>query len=80
MTAAIDIDEQAWYWHTQLEVETQNAMRLPSYPSVLRQMRKRQIKQVIAGKDLVFALGEDVNTSGSSSTVKDSQLTNSNPS
>ena len=36
-------------------------------------MRKRKINKVFAGKDLVFALGDDVQTNASSSTVKDSQ-------
>jgi len=36
-------------------------------------MRKRSIKKVFTGKDLVFALGEDINTNGSTMTVKESQ-------
>ena len=52
-------------------------MRLTPYPFVAKQMRKRVIKKVWAGKDLVFALGDDVHTNNSSSTVKDSQLTGS---
>ena len=36
-------------------------------------MRRRVIKQVVAGKDLIFALGEDINTQASSSTIKDSK-------
>ena len=73
VTAAIDCDAQAWYWHTQLDVETQNLMKLTAYPVVIRQMRRRAIAKVFAGKDLVFALGDDVHTNASSSTVKDSQ-------
>lgn len=72
MTAAVDSDGQAWYWHTQLDAQGQNVMRLEPRPTVIRQMRKRKVKKVFAGKDLVFALGDDVQNNASSSTVKDS--------
>ena len=41
-------------------------------------MKRRQVKKVIAGRDLIFALGDDVNNQQSTSTVKDSQQTSSN--
>lgn len=50
-------------------------MKLPAYPTVIKQMKRRLVKKVVAGKDLVFALGDDVNNNQSSSTVKDSQAT-----
>ena len=72
VTAAVDVDEQAWYWHNQLEAQTSNLMKLPAFPTVVRQMKRRQVKKIFAGKDLVFALGDDVNNT-STSNLKDSE-------
>ena len=41
VTAAVDVDEQAWYWQNQLEAETPNLMQLTAYPTVVRQMKRR---------------------------------------
>ena len=41
VTAAVDVEGQAWYWQTQLDREGSNLMKLPPHPTVIRQMRKR---------------------------------------
>lgn len=46
-------------------------MQLPASPAIIKQMKRRLVKKVFTGKDLVFALGDDVNAS--TSNVKDSQ-------
>lgn len=41
VSAAVDVDEQAYYWHNQLDAQTQNVMQLAAYPTVVRQMKRR---------------------------------------
>lgn len=59
MTAAIDTDERAWFWDSQSQASN-NLLALSTYPSLIKTMRHKRVKQVFAGRNLVFALGEDV--------------------
>ena len=59
MTAAIDVDDKAWFWDSQSEASN-NVLSLHTYPAIIKQMRSKKVKKVFAGRNLIFALGEDV--------------------
>ena len=59
MSAAIDSDERAWFWDSQSQASN-NLLALSTYPALIKTMRNKKVKKVFAGRNLVFALGEDV--------------------
>ena len=63
MTAAIDTEERAWFWDSQSQASN-NLLALSTYPSLIKTMRNKRAKQVFAGRNLVFALGEEVHNDG----------------
>ena len=59
MTAAIDVDERAWFWDSQSQASN-NVLNLNTFPTLTKQMRHKKVKKVFAGRNLIFALGDDV--------------------
>ena len=59
MTAAIDVDDRAWFWDSQSQASN-NVLNLNTFPTLTKQMRHKKVKKVFAGRNLIFALGDDV--------------------
>lgn len=60
ITAMVDESNKLHVWEANSSPDDQSVLELQNFPTLIRSLRHRSIRQVFVGKDIMFALGEDM--------------------